>query len=91
MKKLRQIVETPNQLTPPAAEHALKPGQIIHRHIPRTSLNPLERAKVHVNGLRELFLSQLSSQPQPEDVPPNNNMWFNGSLHPALHAVNQAR
>lgn len=90
MRKSAQIIETPNQIPPPAPEAAPESGKIIHRHIPRTRLDPLERAKVHINGLRELFLGQFSSEPQPEDVPPDNNMWFDGSLHPVLHAANNA-
>jgi len=90
MRKSAQIIEAPNQIPPPAPEAALESGKIIHRHIPRTRLDPLERAKIHINGLRELFLGQFSSEPQPEDVPPDNDMWFDGSLHPVLHAANNA-
>lgn len=90
MRNLGQIIKAPEQIPPPTPQPALESLEVIHRHVPGTGLDPLQRTAVHIHNLRQLFLSQFPPQPQPEDVPPDNNMWFYGSHHPALHAANHA-
>lgn len=90
MKISAKIIKAPEQIPPAAPKPALKPLQVIHRHVPGTGFNALQGSTVQIHNLRQLLLSQLSPQPQSEDVPPDDNMWFYASLHPALYAANHA-
>lgn len=62
--------------------------KVVNRHIPRPGFNALKRTQVDVDNFCELFLGELAAMSHTEDVPPDNDVWFDCSLHPALHAVN---
>ena len=80
-------IESLMQIPPLATKSGLDASEVIHRHVPRTGFDPLQRAQVDADFLREFFLRQIRTQPKTVNVTSNDVVWFERVRHPVLHAV----
>lgn len=67
-------VQSRNQIAPPAAKRLLEASQIIHRHIPGSRLDALQRAQIHVGTFGQDLLRHVGTQPQRMEIARNEDM-----------------